>query len=475
MIFQALEASQIKFASDIANEFFPHITGDMFQGDVSWVALMRALLPSRIGADAHARMVYHERSIAKEDSDAQYMDELLESVDLQTPNTISVINVRPSEVGMDEIAVAVQRAGIDKHKFAEAVYQRLHAQRTNMHVMMYIDDTINNSVVITHNMTLYLWHLLAAFMRSYFRKEFEEKPFDETEKTMIKLLGSGNLGADDAKTFVKLMAQCAEQYDFKTEEIKRAVGKFTSSTRTRRLKTVENLVNDHNKQLQRLHNEIGTILAQRERLQVQLFGLQVQIANDHADEDLLNYFLNNRSLVFTDSGSGYFSYWVKTRLTNWDEKAAETYINTASSYLYRGVSNWGLDFEKFKTMLRHIFIDRSVRVLMTAAYTMRFDGEEISINIDKHAEPPMETEGYMRNPHSMYNNCWGTAYSNIEEALAAGNYEGAVGVSIYAASELNIVDVSTAQFSEWLAQSEWDCLELPDGTRMTCKAYLETL
>lgn len=475
MIFQALEASQIKFASDVADEFFPHITGDMFQGDVSWVALMRALLPSRIGADAHAHMKYCGRTVLKEDSDAQYMASVLGETDLQTPNMISVINVCPNGTTMNEIAAAVQRVGLDKHKFAEAVYQRLHSQRTDMHVMMYIDDTINNSVVITHNMTLYLWHLLAAFMRSYFRKEFEEKPFDETEKTMIKLLGSGNRGTDDAKTFMELMAQCASHYDFKTAEIKRAVGEFTTSARTKRLKEVEAKIDAKNIHLRRLHDEISTLLAQREQLQTQLLGLQVQIANDHGDKDLLNYFLNNQSLVFTGSGDGYFSYWVKTRLANWDEEAAETYISTRSSYLYRGARMHDLDYGKFETMLRHIFIDRSVRVLMTAAYTMRFDTNDVTISINADAIAPEELSDYMRNPHSMYNECWGTAYSNIEEALAAGNYDGVVGISIYAASELNITDVSTAQFSEWLAQSEWECLELPDGTRMTCKAYLETL
>lgn len=46
MITRSIE--EVKLSSAIADEFIPSITGDGFRGDNSWLATMRALLPSRL-------------------------------------------------------------------------------------------------------------------------------------------------------------------------------------------------------------------------------------------------------------------------------------------------------------------------------------------------------------------------------------------------------------------------------------------
>lgn len=475
MISRALTASQMRLASDIANEFFPNINGDSYRDDASWLATMRALLPSRLGKDASAQIRYFQKESKSHKSRAARVTYYLEGVDLTAPNTISVINVQKTTEEMDKVVDAFTHLGIADHNFAQAIYDRYAAQEPKGYVLMYINDEIANTVIITTGMSMHTWHALSAFMRHYFRKAFAEQPATEKEMELMKALASVSRDDNSTDTYLRLIEEFAEPYDFRSAQIRQALGKFTTRAKEARRKSVERTIQNANDTIRNYHEELGKQLAIREKAQWELAGLTIGDGEDTASKELMNYFLNNRQLVFTSANGDNFNYWVKTYLTYWDDRMAESYIKTHNGYLYEGARSFDLNIDKFEKMLRAIFIDRTIRVRMTAAYRFTFSGSNINLDINSGDTQPTELKGYMLNPHPMYNNCWGTASRNLSEALSAGDYAGAVGVTTYAASELNIADVSTKQFSYWLAQSEWDCIELPDGTRMTCRQYLDTL
>ena len=126
-------------------------------------------------------------------------------------------------------------------------------------------------------------------------------------------------------------------------------------------------------------------------------------------------------------------------------------------------------------MLRDIFIDRKVRIRMCAAYRLKISDSETGIEIAQEAERPAELKDYLKNPHSMYYNCWGSHINNVTEALDQSDFVGAISATIAAASQLTLGDASAGKFSRWLAENEEKCIELPDGRCMTCREYLETL
>ena len=475
MISRAFTASQIRLASDIANEFFPNINGDSYRDDASWLATMRALLPSRIGQDASAQIRYFQKESRSHKSRAARVTYYLEGVDLTASNTISVINVQKTTEEMDKVVDAFTHLGIADHNFAQAIYDRYAAQEPKGYVLMYINDEIANTVIITTGMSMHTWHALSAFMRHYFRKAFAEKPATDKEMELMKALASVSRDDNSTDTYLRLIDEFAEPYDFRSAQIRQALANFTTRAKAARRKAVEQTINNANDAIRNYHEELGKQLAIREKAQWELAGLVAGNGEDAASKELMDYFLVNRQLVFTSANGDRFNYWVKTYLTYWDERTAESYIKTRNGYLYDGARDFSLDEAKFEKMLRAIFIDRTIRIRMTAAYQFRFSSSSINIDINQGDTQPPELAGYMLNPHPMYNNCWGTASRNLSEALSVGDYAGAVGVTTYAASELNISDVSTRQFSYWLAESKWDCIELPDGTRMTCRQYLDTL
>ncbi len=475
MISRALTASQICLASDIANEFFPNIKGDSYRDDASWLATMRALLPPRLGQDVSAQIRYFQKESKSHRTRAARVAYYLDGVDVESPNTISVINVQKTTEEMDKVVDAFMHLGVANHSFAQAIYDRYAAQEPKGYVLMYINDENANTVIVTTSMSMHTWHALSAFMRHYFRKAFAEQPVTEKEMELMKALASVSRDDNSTDTYLRLIDEFAEPYDFRGAKIRHALANFTTRAKEARRKAVERTIRDANDTIRNYHEELGRQLAIREKAQWELAGLITGNGEDTASKDLMDYFLSNRQLIFTESSGERFNYWVKTYLTYWEERAAESYIKTRNSYLYSGARDFDLDEGKFEKMLRAIFIERTIRIRMTAAYQFTFSGSTINIDINASDTQPPELKGYMLNPHPMYNNCWGTASRNLSEALSVGDYAGAVGVTTYAASELNITDVSTAQFSHWLAQSEWDCIELPDGTRMTCRQYLDTL
>lgn len=475
MISRSIAASQIRLASDIANEFFPNIKGDTYRDDASWLATMRAMLPSRLGADVSAQVRYFQKDSKSHKSRAARVEYYLDGVDVTAPNTISIINVQKTTEEMDKVVDAFKHLGIPEHQFAQAIYDRYAEQEPKGYVLMYINDEIANTVIITTNLSTHTWHALSAFMRHYFRKAFTEQPATDKEMALMRALASTSRDDNSTDTYLQLIEEFAEPYDFRSATIRKALVNFTTRAKAARQSAVERTISEANSVIKSYHDEIGKQLAIREKAQWELAGLLLGNGEDEASKELTNYFLNNRQLVFTSSQDTRFCYWVKTYLTYWDERAAESYIKTRNGYLYEGARSRDLDMDKFEKLLRAIFIDRTVRIRMAAAFRFEFSDRNINIDINDGDNQPAELNGYMLNPHSMYNHCWGSATRNLSEALSAGDYIGAVGVTTYAASELNIPDSSTAQFSRWLAESKWNCIELADGTRMTCKEYLDTL
>lgn len=475
MISRSITASQIRLASDVANEFFPNIKGDTYRDDASWLATMRALLPSRLGNDVAAQIRFIQKESPSKKSRAARIEYYLDGVDITTPNTITVVNIQKTTEDMEKVLDAFKHNGIAGHELAEAIFRRYYDQDPKGYVMMYINNDIANTVIITSNLSMHMWHTLSAMMRTYFKAAFAEHPVTEKEMQLMRALASTDRNDNSTDTYLQLIEEFAEPYDFRSATIRNALVDFTTKAKKSRVKAVQKTIDSANKIISDYHEEIGKQLAIREKAQWEMIGLTCGDGEDEASKELMTYFLSNKQLIFTKAGDGYFNYWVKSYLTYWDERSAESYIKTRSGYLYEGARDKGLDLDKFEKLLRAIFLERTVRVRIAAAFQFTFDSSRINIDINRSDDQPTELTGYMLNPHSMYNSCWGSASRNLSEALSAGDYTGAVGVTIFAASELNIPDSSTRQFSKWLAESRWNCIELEDGTRMTCKEYLDKL
>ena len=79
MITRSIE--EVKLSSAIADELLPSITGDGFRGDNSWLATMRALLPSRLPDGAKVQLKLLVKETPSKKSRAARLEYYLDGVD----------------------------------------------------------------------------------------------------------------------------------------------------------------------------------------------------------------------------------------------------------------------------------------------------------------------------------------------------------------------------------------------------------
>ncbi len=463
----------VKLASAIADELIPNIKGDSYREDNSWLATMRALLPSRLPEGSQARLCLYSRETPSKKSRAARMEYYLHKVDTETPYTISVLNVNPTTEDIAKVTDAFRHIGISGHVFAENVYDRLHSGEHPLTVMIYVNHETANSVIVVERLSFNLWHMLQGFMRKImFKNLFDANPCTEDEEKLLRALGGTGNGYDD---YMRLIDEFAKKYDFRSAEIRKAVSEMAARARKSQIKDAEDKLKACDDAIELYRERIYQQIAQRDDHRAKLEGLKMTDGTDSTAKMLTDFFLANTNLHFTTTSGTSITYWVKTRLSYWDEKMAKTYIATHSSYLYRGRDGCDATIEQWEQLLKDIFLDRKVRIKICAAYRLNISDRNIGIEIAQGDDRPEELMDYIKNPHSMYHNCWGSHLNNVVDALSGGDYIGAISATIAATAQLTINDVSSQRFSYWLGNGDEACIELPDGTCMTCDEYIKKL
>lgn len=474
MIAGTITKDQVRLASDVADEFFPHIHCDTYNEDVSWLATMRALLPSRLPAGEEAYLRLREADQLPTGEGKELSSALLDLADISSRNTVTVVSLSVNKGAMAQAADAIRKTGVPGHEFHERIYSRFHDGETPSYILVFIQDDIANTVIFTDSMNTRKWHIIQAFMRSYFKNFFLEHPFTEDEEAMIRCLSSPKAVSPDS--YREIMSRFEAGHDFRSATIRRELAQFTGRAREQRIKAAEKAVERLTNDLRTYQDRIRAATAQRDRKMIELYGLRYAAGqNESADQELLTYFLTNKALVFDGQTQSGFSYWVKSELTYWDDQEAESYIKTLSGYLYGGCEPYEIPKRKFQRLLEEIFLERTVRIRMAAAFDLCYSDESIGITINDCKPVIPELKDYLMNPHLMGYSCWGSHADNLNEALITGDYAGAVAVTVAATSQITIHDSAISKFSSWLCSSQQKCLLLRDGSAMTCREYLETL
>ena len=240
---------------------------------------------------------------------------------------------------------------------------------------------------------------------------------------------------------------------------------------------IQELCDAFNRMSNRLskYNEqtMESITLERNKLEVELCGIKFSLDTDTSSQELMDYFIGNKQLIFDKSEDDYITYWVKGELTYWDEEEAKSYIATRGGYLYEHCSENGIDKGKYSKLLTEIFVNRTIKVMMCASYRFVFSGESVNIEINQDGHKPDELSDYMKNPHSMGFSCWGSHINNVEHALSCGDFVGAVAATIAATDDLTIHDAGCSKFCKWLCESNEACLLMTDGRHLTCQQYID--
>lgn len=456
--------------TDAANSFFQNITGDRFGNDYSFLATLRALVAPRIKEGESINLIFGQSNYDSSTISSVPAERVTKAIfngyDLdERTGTIIVHSFTSSQ----ENNLANFRLVEGKFTDCYAGYYRLEKvrdfYRKSFNVDCYINPELKTVIVLVDNLDNkklhYLQVSILAFLPWYFN------PNDGVSELEMELLYS--LRETSSSKYEACIAKIAEAYDFKSARVRQLLKGFETRYERIECEKVQNEIFRLDADIERLNNQIGSLLGKRNDTCIKLYGLERKIAEGGEDSEIMEYFLCNNRLFLENVTERDMYFAVKDYLAYFDSEMAERAINNRRSFVYvNGDQPYrGITPEGMKKLLTEIFVNDTprLRIKFCAAYRFDLNG---SVSAMRDHNFSYEFADCMPNTHIDKYTCMGNYTTTINHLLKNRDYIGALEQCIASCKSLNWGDSAVmGRFMRamWGAESENNrCIELPNGS-----------
>ena len=455
--------SSTMLTSDAANIFFPHITGEMYGSDHTFLATVRALVAPRMpeGESIHVsfgRSDYNAAVVSE--TSARRMVEMICGNMYRGAGQIYIHNL----ANRDE-ANNIANIELLKRQFCE-VYAgwQYHEKISNFYqksfkVICFIHPESKSASLFVEQLNLqklhYLQMSILAFLPWYFDPE---KGMSEAEMALVHSLRERTPAKYEA-----CIAELAKQYDFEAGRIRKLLKDFETKFERMECDRVRRDITRVDNDMTNLDRQYADFIKRRNDLCIRLLGLERRI-EEGVESELMEYFLCNRKLHLENIDGTYMYFAVRDYLSYFDEDAAATYIKNRNGYFY-SCCNSSLTKDGMEKLLTAIFVDQTIKIRFCAAYYFDMNGS-VTPNSNHHFGP--EFKGYRPNPHIDQYSCMGNYKPAINTALRNRDYITALEQCVASAKSLNFHDSTVMRnfIEQFTANggSSYKAIELPDGT-----------
>lgn len=468
------EIYALTLTSDIANEIFPNICGDGYNGDNTFLATLRALLAPRMKEEDFVNLNVKVRadreSTVKGMSDDSFVSEVAYGIG---NNTILICGLNGTA---SAISVSMQKIGNAFLKnfdgYEELKDLRVFTQK-QADIRFYINREIRSTAIFVGAMNTRIWHFIQSLISRLTPWYFEDNPLEEKERALVT-----SLTQKYAPSYELLIKEFAELYDFRSRKIQKMLGDFETSAKRRQLNTVESSLNNKEVSIDRNVNQYLELIREREQLLIQKAGLIQMINEGRNNSEIADYFICNKHLEPVSTEESRLKFIVRCYLENFDPDMYERISENFRGYMYTEYNvtcDTFIPNEARKKLLDAIFSDEPLlKVKMCAYYNIDLQG---SVSSSSGYGYPDEYKDCIPNPHLQRHNCLGNHKRYIEECLRSGNNIGAIEQCISSAKSINVGESATfPSFLYALFSSACkNVIELPDGTSCTPKEAYEWL
>nr|WP_290461268.1 hypothetical protein [Acutalibacter muris] len=458
--------------TDAANAYFSNITGQKYGNDNSFLATLRALVAPRMKeedaivlkfgrTDYNAgaiRSVPGDRAV-RAICDSYYLDDaegnvIIHNLTADTDSNLANLQILDSYfVGH---YMGYHRLEKVKEFYRKAINVDCYINPEKKNVILFVDKLDNKKL---H----YLQQSILAILPWYF------DPSNGVSELEMELIQS--LRETTSEKYEDCLARVAEKYDFKTARIRQLLGGFETRFERMECDRVRGEIEDYDRRINMLNNDIGALLANRNESCIRLLGLETKIANGGEDSEIMDYFLCNHKLFLEEVTDTDMYFSVKDYLTYFDRDMAEVAINNPNSFVYHNGRNGefrGVSAEKMKKLMREIFVEEAprLRIKVCAAYRFSLNG---SVGTQGGHNFGYEFNDAMPNTHIDRYKCLGNYQKTINQLLQRRDYIGALEQCIASCKSLNWGDSPVmGEFMRTMwGTSEYNynnrCIELPDG------------
>lgn len=473
--------SQTQMTSDTANDFFRHISGDLWNGDVTFVSTLRALVAPRMQEGERLYVKFRSTSYSARwvaNTPSKQAVSAIFNPNSDYNGTIIIHNFK-GRTQEDNFA----NLELMKSTFCQ-VYPEWHCLekvtdffRKTFYVLCFVNPKSKSVVVFADNMDIRKMHYLQCSIFAFLPWYFDPKAGVSLDE--IELIQS--LQEKTSTKYEEYIEKIADKYDFRTARIRQLLSGFETKFEKLEWDRVRHKITEIDTSIKDYSNAISRRLVERKNEEVRLLGLESKIAQSDKESEIMEYFLANDKLVLENVTNSTMEFCVKGYLTYFDEDMAKSIIDNTESYIYypNGVScNDYILAEDVKRLMYAIFIYQTIRIKFCAAY--RFSLEYQCVDGLSGYRYGAGFREYMPNTHIDAYHCMGNYENVINQLLSNNNYIGAIEQCIASCQSLNFADSTVMrEFIKRLYGIRSDvnnrCIELSDGRVVTAKEAAEWL
>lgn len=475
------------FTTDGANSFFgDRLTGDTFGSDNTLVATLRALAYPRFASEKDKIFVRIGSKICNnaELAKSPAQDELKRIMDPYNLNTVAdqftVFGFRGSS---REHTAAYMRLVESEFETCFKGYERIEKitafYKKSFDVICYVNKARRNTVIFVDGIDVRKLHYLQCSVLVAIPWYFDPtKGLTDNEKALIQ-----SFREQSPDKYQECMSKLAEQYDFRSAQIRALLGGIESRFIKRERDDLTKDIDNIDKDISRLAEKIGLKYKDRENLCIRLMGIEEAInRGDSPESELAEYFVCNKHLVLDQVDGEVIYFKAIADLTQFDPELAERVINNKRSLVYmRDGHPRNASYEDLHLLMSAIFLENKLTIRFCGAYYVDLGNRHCNGHSGQNYDDPAFVN-CMPNPHIDGYSCMGSNERYVNEMIAHHNYVGAIDQCIASCSNLNFGDSPVmnrfmSRVTDAIANGGKKCIRLPDGSYVDFKealAYLKT-
>lgn len=463
------------FVGQYADVFFPNISGETYQGDVSFLSTMRALLAPKMKEEDSVSLHFMQSDPFKLSNIGDKKEYIKSNLDfIPADNSLIIYNLRGDADANSKMVEELRKEFPKLHKGFNEVPSVAEFYLNSFPCICFKNEKIRTVVYFVGRLNMRSMHYLQASIPvpfTWFIPEVTKDTFGDDGWALIKSLAAieetdenGNIVKNGVDEYMQIIMRMSKVYDFEKARIKSMLGDFETRAQKREISNLQDKIGQIDSNIASYQQNIMQQIKQRDDTLVRIWGLQHKLETLEGESELLDYFVNSKSLYLERVEGDRIYFAVKTYLTYIDPSALDRILKNKQAEINR-TGTPSLPSEDMCMLLRAALIDGKIKMRMCAAYSISLSG---GVNAQSHHDYPAEFDSYIRNYHIDGAHCMGNYTVPITNALKSGNFVGAIENCIASAMSQNVLESATFY---GLVRQLYDahhkyrnCFELPDGS-----------
>lgn len=449
---------ETKLAGSMADCMFRRINGCEYEGDISFISTLRALL-------MHVDMGNEAVTFASSSVDIEMFETYDSYVNVLTanllPNKITYLSVNAPVVADAEAAKTTffsHNAPDHIHEFMDV--REFFEQKMACRAM--ICEQTHSALIVVLNSNMKKHHLAQCIMPKMLPWFFNNVRLSVLQRTLLSSLTDRY-----QDRYVRTITAVADTDWFRQRETAAALSAFKRRNIERQKVATETEIAKIENRIDALNSDLVAELRRVNDQNLKLNGIMLALETDTFEDDGLSDFLAaNPDVSIISMDGDVMKVLVKSYLDVYDPDAYASMARNANSWYWANTATSSGPFvsrENRKRVLDAIFSDTPIfKIRSFGVYKLNCSIGEVGGSGGRYGEA-VPTDRYA-NPHLYYASCLGSYRSHISKAICRGDMVGAISQCIASAHSVNVTESATFRhLCHDIFVSDQPYLEGPNG------------